>query len=140
MMGADAFERPHDLAKNHALGRPDIGVGPNCVIRNAIIDKNARIGAGCRLSPIGLPEKWESESLFVRDGVIVVKATGESGRFYVVETSADMSKWSEVGIARAVNGITGRMAPSPSPNNREGPKAVRAICRSEKAAGVIGAL
>jgi glucose-1-phosphate adenylyltransferase len=73
MMGADAFERPHDLAKNHALGRPDIGVGPNCVIRNAIIDKNARIGAGCRLSPIGLPEKWESESLFVRDGVIVVK-------------------------------------------------------------------
>ena len=73
MMGADAFERPHDLAKNHGLGRPDIGVGPNCVIRNAIIDKNARIGAGCRLSPIGLPEKWESESLFVRDGVIVVK-------------------------------------------------------------------
>jgi glucose-1-phosphate adenylyltransferase len=73
MMGADAFERPHDLAKNHGLGRPDIGVGPNCVIRNAIIDKNARIGAGCRLSPAGLPEKWESESLFVRDGVIVVK-------------------------------------------------------------------
>ena len=46
----------------------------------------------------------------------------------------------EAPIARAVSGITGRMAPSPSPNSREGPKAVRAICRSEKAAGVIGAL
>jgi hypothetical protein len=56
-----------------ALGRPDIGVGPNCLIRNAIIDKNARIGAGCRLAPTGLPEKWETDALFVRDGVIVVK-------------------------------------------------------------------
>ncbi len=73
MMGADAFERPHDLAKNHGLGRPDVGVGPNCLIRNAIIDKNARIGAGCRLAPTGLPEKWETDALFVRDGVIVVK-------------------------------------------------------------------
>ncbi|GBL42816.1 glucose-1-phosphate adenylyltransferase [Verrucomicrobiota bacterium] len=73
MMGADAFECPHDLARNHALGRPDIGVGPDCLIRKAIIDKNARIGAGCRLSPKGMPEKWENEALFVRDGVIVVK-------------------------------------------------------------------
>ena len=46
----------------------------------------------------------------------------------------------EAPIARAVSGITGRIAPLPSPNSREGPKAVRAICRSEKAAGVIGAL
>ena len=73
MMGADTFERPNDLAKNHSLGRPDVGVGPNCLIRNAIIDKNARIGAGCRLAPTGLPEKWETDALFVRDGVIVVK-------------------------------------------------------------------
>ena len=73
MMGADAFERPHDLARNNSLGRPDVGVGANCLIRNAIIDKNARIGEGCRLSPTGLPEKWETDALFVRDGVIVVK-------------------------------------------------------------------
>ena len=73
MMGADFFERPDDLAKNHGLGRPDVGVGKHCLIRNAIIDKNARIGDGCRLAPTGLPEKWETEALFVRDGVIVVK-------------------------------------------------------------------
>ncbi len=73
MMGADSFERPNDVARNHGLGRPDLGVGAGCLIRNAIIDKNARIGANCRLAPTGLPEKWENESLFVRDGVIVVK-------------------------------------------------------------------
>jgi glucose-1-phosphate adenylyltransferase len=73
MMGADQFERSEDAAENARLGRPDIGVGENCYIRNAIIDKNARIGKGCRLAPTGLPEKWETEALFVRDGVIVVK-------------------------------------------------------------------
>jgi glucose-1-phosphate adenylyltransferase len=73
MMGADFFERPEDLNSNHSSGRPHVGVGENCLIRNAIIDKNARIGAGCRLSPTGLPEKWETPALFVRDGVIVVK-------------------------------------------------------------------
>jgi glucose-1-phosphate adenylyltransferase len=73
MMGADLFERPKDLQLNRQLGRPDIGVGENCYIRNAIIDKNARIGAGCRIAPTGLPEKWETDSLYVRDGVIVVK-------------------------------------------------------------------
>jgi len=73
MMGADFFERPDDLSSNNNAQRPHVGVGENCVIRNAIIDKNARIGAGCRLSPRGLPEKWETPALFVRDGVIVVK-------------------------------------------------------------------
>ncbi len=73
MMGADFFERPDDLTSNNNAQRPHVGVGENCVIRNAIIDKNARIGAGCRLSPRGLPEKWETPALFVRDGVIVVK-------------------------------------------------------------------
>ncbi len=73
MMGADFFERPDDLTSNNNAQRPHVGVGENCVIRNAIIDKNARIGAGCRLSPRGLLEKWETPALFVRDGVIVVK-------------------------------------------------------------------
>ncbi len=73
MMGADFFERTDVLQSNADQALPHIGVGENCVIRNAIIDKNARIGAGCRLAPTGLPEKWETSALFVRDGVIVVK-------------------------------------------------------------------
>lgn len=40
--------------------------------------------------------------------------------------------------ASAVNGMTGRIAPSPSPNNSEGPKAGTAIRRNEKEAGCIG--
>ncbi|MDR1817664.1 MAG: glucose-1-phosphate adenylyltransferase [Puniceicoccales bacterium] len=73
MLGADAHEEPDDLTENFQLGRPHVGVGHDCVIQDAIIDKNARIGNAVRLSPHGVPEKWETASLYKRDGVIVVK-------------------------------------------------------------------
>lgn len=73
MMGADIYERPDDFIRNREKNRPDIGVGPGCHIRQAIIDKNARIGANCRLSPAGLAEKTETEAWYVRDGILVVK-------------------------------------------------------------------
>ncbi|MCK7518362.1 MAG: hypothetical protein MZV64_11885 [Ignavibacteriales bacterium] len=36
-------------ARNRDSGLPDVGIGRDCEIRNAIIDKNARIGHGVRL-------------------------------------------------------------------------------------------
>jgi len=72
MMGQDYFEMPDDLALNRKLGRPDIGVGKNCLIEQAIIDKNARIGDGVRLSPDGKPDLWEKDGITVRDGVLIV--------------------------------------------------------------------
>lgn len=72
MMGADGYETEAEKANNAAQGRPDIGIGKNCKITNAIIDKNARIGDNVELSPEGKPDKWETEGIYVRDGVLVV--------------------------------------------------------------------
>lgn len=72
MMGQDAFETAEDFALNRKLGRPDIGIGKDCVIEHAIIDKNARIGDGVRLSPKGKPDLWEKDGVIVRDGVTIV--------------------------------------------------------------------
>lgn len=72
MMGQDYFETPEDFALNKQLGRPDIGVGCDCVIEQAIIDKNARIGDRVRLSPDGKPDLWEKDGVVVRDGVLIV--------------------------------------------------------------------
>jgi glucose-1-phosphate adenylyltransferase len=44
MMGADYREWPSDKAANRKANIPNIGIGENSRIRNAIIDKNARIG------------------------------------------------------------------------------------------------
>lgn len=66
MMGADAYDFNH---RHHT----PIGIGDNCKIKNAIIDKDASIGDNCVLSPDGKPDKWEGvEGLYVRDNVLVV--------------------------------------------------------------------
>jgi len=72
MMGGDYFETPADLATCAEKGIPPIGVGTNCHISNAIIDKNARIGNNVTLSPTGKEDQTEGEGYFVRDGVIVI--------------------------------------------------------------------
>ncbi len=72
MMGADEFESAEDRRQNKELGRPDIGVGLNCEIKNAIIDKGARIGDNVKLNPEGKPDMYEKNGVFVRDGVVIV--------------------------------------------------------------------
>ncbi len=66
MMGADTYEA------EPTNGEPSLGIGKNCKIENAIIDKNAKIGDDCVLNPFGKPDKWEAEGLYVRDGVLIV--------------------------------------------------------------------
>ena len=73
MMGADSFEADEDFAENSELGRPNIGVGKNCVINNAILDKNVRIGNGVTLDPTGLPDNFGPDfDISIRDGVLIV--------------------------------------------------------------------
>lgn len=76
MMGADYFETDAEREENKRLQRPNIGVGENCHIENAIIDKNARIGNNVRLSPEGKPDMFEQGDIIVRDGVLLVLKGG----------------------------------------------------------------
>ena len=76
MMGADYFESNAEREENKRLQRPNIGIGSNCHIENAIIDKNARIGNNVRLSPEGKPDMFEQGDIIVRDGVLLVTKGG----------------------------------------------------------------
>lgn len=75
-MGADRFETNVDRAENHDRQIPNIGIGANCRITDAIIDKNARIGENSHLSPRGLPDGYQEGDLYVRDGILVVSKNG----------------------------------------------------------------
>lgn len=72
MMGSDIFESQADRKRNEEKGIPDIGVGMNCEIKNAIIDKGARIGNNVKLSPDGKLDGYSKDGIFVRDGIILV--------------------------------------------------------------------
>jgi glucose-1-phosphate adenylyltransferase len=68
MMGADFF----DSEQARPAGAPALGVGRNCQIENAIIDKNARIGDRVTINPAGKPEKLDGENFCIRDGIVVI--------------------------------------------------------------------
>jgi glucose-1-phosphate adenylyltransferase len=53
-------------------GKPRIGIGANCKITNAIIDKNARIGNNVTISPAGKPENVDHELYYIRDGIVII--------------------------------------------------------------------
>jgi glucose-1-phosphate adenylyltransferase len=69
LMGAD-FYQGEDLQSNS--GGPPLGIGRNCVIEGAIIDKNARIGDGVVITAEGKPADVDSDNYYIRDGVVVV--------------------------------------------------------------------
>ena len=73
LMGADYYEGdPRGAALSLPDDAPPIGVGRNCVIKRAIIDKNARIGDGAVITPEGKPDNYDSENFCIRDGIVVV--------------------------------------------------------------------
>jgi glucose-1-phosphate adenylyltransferase len=72
LMGADFY----DAAEARREGCPELGIGRNCVIDHAIIDKNARIGHGCVITPEGKPIDFDGPNFYVRDGIVVVPKGG----------------------------------------------------------------
>lgn len=76
MMGADHFEEPSAERIAKAQGLPPIGIGKNCKIKDAIIDKNARIGDNVTLSPEGKPDHFHEGCVYVRDGILIVTKNG----------------------------------------------------------------
>jgi glucose-1-phosphate adenylyltransferase len=73
MMGANFFESREDMEKNATKGIPPIGIGENCEIRNAIIDRNARIGNNVKLINAENIKEKKSENYSIVDGIIVIQ-------------------------------------------------------------------
>ncbi len=71
MMGSDSYETLDEINNN----RIEIlmGIGENCVINNAILDKNCRVGDNVQLKGGKHLENHETPNYIVKDGIIVVK-------------------------------------------------------------------
>src|ERR1043165_8774397 len=74
MMGADIYQTFEEMRSDMGRGLPRVGIGEGAIVKHAIIDKNARIGANARL----LNEANTAEadgpngSYFIRDGIVIV--------------------------------------------------------------------
>ena len=76
ILGSDFYESQESVLRHECEGKPRIGIGMNCKIDNAIIDKNARIGNNVTISPAGKPDKVDHELYYVRDGVVIIPKNG----------------------------------------------------------------
>jgi len=76
LLGCDFYESESSIKQYEARGLPRIGVGKNTKIENAIVDKNARIGENCRISPAGKPESVDHPFYYVRDGIVIIPKGG----------------------------------------------------------------
>jgi glucose-1-phosphate adenylyltransferase len=56
---------------------PEIGIGPNCDIEGAILDKNARLGEGVVIRPFPRGTEQNNGNWFVRDGIVVLQKDAE---------------------------------------------------------------
>lgn len=69
MMGADHYESE---LKDPLDNLPPIGIGHDCIIENAIIDKNARIGNNVIISPQGHENSSDGPGYSIREGIVVI--------------------------------------------------------------------
>ncbi|MEP7137005.1 MAG: glucose-1-phosphate adenylyltransferase, partial [Chloroflexota bacterium] len=49
-----------------------LGIGRNCHIESAILDKNVQIGDGVVIKPFPRDKDIDHELYFVRDGIVVI--------------------------------------------------------------------
>lgn len=71
-MGADYYENNKTKRYNESNNKPNIGIGENTIIENAIIDKNARIGKNCIITNKEKIKHFDGEIFFIRDGIIII--------------------------------------------------------------------
>lgn len=73
VMGSDYFETLEEMVHNAERGIPKLGIGERCYIRNAILDKNCRIGDDVRINGGHHLENTDHSLYTVKDGIVVVK-------------------------------------------------------------------
>jgi glucose-1-phosphate adenylyltransferase len=69
VMGSDYYDRELE-------GVP-IGIGADCHIEGAILDKNARIGANVTIRPFPRDTDINNKNWYVRDGIVVIPKDAE---------------------------------------------------------------
>jgi len=73
IMGSDYYETLPEIARAKEKGFPLLGIGDRCYIRNAILDKNVRIGDDVRINGGVHLENADHALYTIKDGIVVVK-------------------------------------------------------------------
>jgi len=82
MMGNDSYETLEEIDRNKT--KILMGIGERCFIKNAIIDKNCRIGDDVRINGGPHLKDKETDTYCVREGIVVIKKGATIPKGYVI--------------------------------------------------------
>jgi glucose-1-phosphate adenylyltransferase len=74
MLGSDFYEGEQLLSQWEGAGKdlPALGIGKNCKIERAIIDKNVRIGDGVSIRAKPEAPEFQGKDYWIREGITVI--------------------------------------------------------------------
>ncbi len=84
VMGNDYYETLEDIENTKRSGIPLLGIGARCYVKNAIIDKNCRIGDDVRINGGTHLENSDHSLYTIKDGVVVLKKGAVIPNGYVI--------------------------------------------------------
>ncbi len=82
MMGNDSYETLEEIDRNKT--KILMGIGERCFIKNAIIDKNCRIGDDVRINGGAHLKDKETDTYCVKEGIVVIKKGATIPQGYVI--------------------------------------------------------
>lgn len=71
-MGCDYYETVEEIEKRRVDNAPCLGIGKNCQIHKAILDKNVRIGDNVRITNVKNLVNFDGSNYSIRDGIVVI--------------------------------------------------------------------
>ncbi len=69
----DSYLMGNDFFETDSKGKIPLGIGRNCVIKNAIVDKNVRMGNNVQIINKDNIQDFVGEDYYIREGIIVIK-------------------------------------------------------------------
>jgi glucose-1-phosphate adenylyltransferase len=85
LMGNDYYETIDDMAENLSKGIPKIGIGERCLIKNAIVDKDCRIGDDVRIIGGSHLQPTDHPLYTIKDDIVVIKKNAVLPDGFVIE-------------------------------------------------------
>jgi len=73
VMGNDFYQDLDEMHMENSNNKIHVGIGENCFIQNALIDKNVRIGNNVHISGGKHLDNFTNELYSIKDGIVVIK-------------------------------------------------------------------
>ncbi|WP_163411398.1 glucose-1-phosphate adenylyltransferase [Flavobacterium ajazii] len=73
VMGNDFYQDLDEMKRDTLNNKIHVGIGENCYIKNALIDKNVRIGNNVHINGGKHLENFTNELYSIKDGIVVIK-------------------------------------------------------------------